>query len=80
MSHTLCSKYHEKNFPHKSRLFLGDMKILMQKKKGCIFKTISFMWICFANMYDDLHSKKNPLVNNIDFSFTQRSAKQKKSL
>lgn len=34
------------------------------------------MRIWFANMYDDLHSKITLLINNIDLSFSQRTAKK----
>lgn len=59
MSNTMYSRAPEKFSPHTSGLDLGDIKILMQKKKTITFKTVSFMWIWFANMYDNLHSKRN---------------------
>lgn len=77
MSNTMCSKTPEKFLFYKSGIVLGEMKILMQKNKIITCKTISFMWIWFANIYDDLHLKINPLISNIDLSFTQRATKAK---
>ena len=45
----------------------------MQKKK---YNYIQNLWIWFASIYNDLHSQRNILINNIDLSFTQRAARK----
>lgn len=34
------------------------------------------MWIWFANIHNDLHSQKNPLISNIHLSFTPKAVRK----
>lgn len=71
MLNTMCGSNYEKFFLPGGNIYRG----YENTKKVIIFKTISFMWI-WLQAYDDLHSQRSPLINNIDFSFTQRAAKK----